>query len=133
MSSRDNQRALHPLIGTGTSYHQITDVILDKERIVRFADAVNVSHRNIFKDDCGQWTISGKHGHVQTWGDADTYLLYLVAYSSRIWGAIKRNAQAIGWELTQDGDSEGCFKIGLPVEQQSKYLRQLIGLRRSRN
>jgi hypothetical protein len=132
MSSRDNQRTLHPSIGVGTPYHQITDLILDKERIVRFADAVNVSHRNISKDDCGRWTLSGKHGHVQTWGDSDTYLLYVVANSSRIWGAIKRNARAIGWELTHDGDSEGCFKIGLPVGQQSKYLRQLIGLRRSR-
>lgn len=71
MSSRDNQRILHPSIGIGTRYHQITDLILDKERIVRFADAVNVSHRNISKDDCGQWTLSGKHGHLQTWGDAD--------------------------------------------------------------
>jgi hypothetical protein len=130
VSSREKYEAAHPSIGVGTPYHQITELIADKDRIVQFADALRVSHRNIDKDLCRQWTITGRHGHVQTSGDG--YVLYVVAYSPRMWGAIKRKAKAFSWRVPQDGDSEGCFDIPLPDEAQAKFVRELLGLRRGR-
>jgi hypothetical protein len=59
-------------------------------------------------------------------------LLYVVTYSARKWGAIKRKAKTFGWEITQDGDDEGCFRLSLPDGAQSDYLRALLGLRRRR-
>jgi hypothetical protein len=84
----------------------------DKEPIELFADASKISRRQVFDDQ--------------------SYLLYVVAYSARKWGAIKRKAKALGWELTQDGDDEGCLRLGLPDGTQSDYLRALLGLRRRR-
>ena len=107
-------------------------VTVPHARIEHFADAIEISYRNVRKDSCGQWTISGKGGHVQTFDDRSFYLLYIVTYSARKWGAIKRKAKAFGWELTQDGDDEGCFHLNLPNEAQSNYLRGLLGLRRRR-
>jgi hypothetical protein len=118
-------------VGLGNPYHNIVKLVRDKERIERFAEASEISRRNVRKDECGQWTISGTGGHVQVFDD-QSYLLYVVTYSARKWGAIKRKAKAFGWELTQDGDDEGCFHVGLPNEHQSEYLRALLGLRRRR-
>lgn len=130
MSYRNGK--VHLATGTGTPYHNIFELVQDKQRIEQLADAVDVSHRNIHKDDCGQWTISGDAGHLQTWGDQSSYVLFVSAYSSRKWGAIKRKAKSFGWEITQDGDDEGCFRLGLPNVAQSDLLRKLLGLRRKR-
>jgi hypothetical protein len=118
-------------VGLGTTYHNILELVQNKERIEQLADALEISRRNLRKDECGQWTVSGKGRHLQTFDD-QSYLLYVVAYSSRKWGAIKRKAKALGWEVTQDGDDEGCFRFGLPDAGQSKFLRELLGLRRGR-
>jgi len=66
------------------------------------------------------------------WGDDSSYLLYVAVYSARKWGAIERKAKTFGWVLTQDGDDEGCFRLPLPDEAQSDFLRSLLGLRRRR-
>jgi hypothetical protein len=132
MSSRN--RNVHSATSTGTPYQNIFELVHDKQRIEQFADALDVSHRNIHKDDCGQWTINGKgSGHLQTWDDQSTYLLYVIAYSGRKWGAIKRKAKSLGWQMTQDGDEEGCFRLALPDEVESDFLRSLLGLRRRRH
>jgi hypothetical protein len=73
MSSR--KRSVRLGTGTGTPYHNIFELVEDKQRIEQFADALGVSHRNIHKDDCGQWTISGDAGHLQTWHDQSSYVL----------------------------------------------------------
>jgi hypothetical protein len=131
MSSREH-RSGDLSVGIGTSYHTIVELVQDKERIEQFADASEISLRNVRKDDCGQWTISGRGGHVQTWGDLSTYALYIATYSPRKWGAIKRKAKAFGWSLANDGDDEGRFRLGLPDGAQSDYLRALLGLRKRR-
>lgn len=131
MSSR-KRRPINSSIGVGSTYPTIIDLVRDKERIEEFAEAIGISRRNIRKDLCGQWTISGKGGHLQTWADPSSYLLYVAAYSGRKWKAIKRKARPFGWELTQDGDCEGCFCLALPDEPQSDLLRALLGLRRRR-
>jgi hypothetical protein len=131
MSSRE-YRQVNPVVGINTPYHHIAELIEDRERIEQLADASEISRRNVRKDECGQWTISGVGGHVQTAGDPSSYLLHVAAYSARKWGAIKRKAKTLGWEVKQDGDDEGCFRVGLPNEHQSEYLRALLGLRRRR-
>jgi hypothetical protein len=130
---RSRNRNAPKTTGVGTAYHNIFELVEDKKRIEQFADALDISHRNIDKDDCGQWTISGDAGHLQTWADQSSYLLYVSAYSARKWSAIKRKAEAFGWEVTQDGDAEGCLRVGLPNSTQSEFLRRLLRLRRKRS
>ena len=115
MSSREHGQA-YASVGVNSPYHNILELVWDKDAIEQLADALDISHRNIRKDECSQWTISGKRGHLQTWGDNYSYLLYVTAYSARKWGAVKRKANAFGWQLKhEDGNDEGCFRLGLPA------------------
>jgi hypothetical protein len=112
-------------------YKNILDLVEDKERIDLLANTAAISTRNVVKNGCGQWTIKGKKGHLETFDD-EFYLLYASTYSPRKWGALKRKAKFLGWEITQDGDDEGCFRLGLPNPPQSIFLREVLGLRKGR-
>jgi hypothetical protein len=129
MSSRDQLGTL--VCAKNNPYRNILDLIQDKERIDLLADAAEIAKRNVRKDECNQWTIIGKRGQVQTF-DEQSYLLYVSSYSSRKWSALKRKAKSLGWEITQDGDDEGCFRLGLPDESQAIFLREILGLRKRR-
>jgi hypothetical protein len=131
MSSRKHQ-INNPIVGAGTPYRDIIDLVQDRYRIELLAQALDISPRNIRKDRCSQFTISGNGGQLQTFDRQEAYLLYIMAPSSRKWGAIKRKAVALGWEVTQDGDDEGCFRLPLPNPDQAKFLRSLLGLRKRR-
>jgi hypothetical protein len=131
MNARDLKQA-QSAIGGGTPYRNIVDLVQDRQQIEQLANALDVSRRNIHKDECGQWTISGRWGYLQTWGDQASYLFYYVAHSERKWGAIKRKAADLGWQITQDADDQGCFCLSLPDGVQAEALRQLLGLRRKR-
>ena len=119
-----------PSVGVGTPYHNILELVHDRQRIKLLAEAMEISLRHVRKDTCDQWGIVGRTGaHLQTYDD-QSYLLYVVTYSTRKWGAIKRKAKALGCEVTQDGDDEGCICLGLPNKELAKFLRSLLGLRR---
>jgi|ERR1700733_3143900 len=130
MSSREH-RISNLSIGVGTSYQNIVELVQDKQRIDLLANALEISPRNVRKDECDRWTIRGKNGQCQSFDDK-SYLMYVATRSSRKWGAVKRKAKALDWDLAQDGDDEGCFRLGLPNKVQSKLLRELLGLRRRR-
>jgi hypothetical protein len=38
-------------------------------------------------------------------------------------GRYQAQGKNLGWEITQNGDDEGCIRLGLPNEHQSEYLR----------
>jgi hypothetical protein len=131
MSAREIRS--NPVVGDGTSYHTVTELIQDKDQIDAFAEALDVSRRNVRKDLCGQWTISGKGGHVQTWGDqSSSYLLYVVAHSARKWGATSARRRRLVGSLPRTATTKDVFGLGLPNEHQSEYSRALLGLRRRR-
>jgi hypothetical protein len=128
MSSRENHGSWTPVVGVGTHYINIIELVEDKKRVELLANALEISRRHVRKDSCDQWTIIGKTGHIQT---ADQcYVLYVAAYSPRKWGAIKRTAKSFGWEISQDGDDEGCILLQPPNAIQAKFLRRLLGLRK---
>jgi hypothetical protein len=109
-------------------YKNISELLQDKDRIDLLAETAGISNRNVVKDECGQWIIRGRHGRVETF-DHQFYLAYVATYSARKWGALKRKAKALGWEITQDGHDEGCFRLALPNASQSSFLREILGLR----
>jgi hypothetical protein len=128
MSSRQDHD-LSPVSGLGTPYRNILAFIQDRDRIELLSVALKISPRNVRKDDCGQWTIAGPRGWLQTCDDL-SFGLYIAAHSSRKWSAIKRRAKTFGWEITIDGDDEGCIRLGLPNEVEASFLRSLLGLKR---
>jgi hypothetical protein len=128
MSSR--QSGERHRVGVGTHYRTIVELLDDRTRVQKLADALEVTRKNVSKDNCDQWTIFGRSGHMRTLNDR--YLLYFEGRSSRHWGAIKRKCKPLGLYLTQDGDDEGCFCFDLPSPATAKFLRKLLGLRKRR-
>jgi hypothetical protein len=115
-------------------YRNILELMHDKEQLEILADALKISRRHIRKDEFGQWIIDHGRGRAQPCGDLSSFLLYGTAHSARKWGAIKREAKTFGWEITQDGDDEGCFRFGAPTDpDEATYLRNLLGLRKRRS
>jgi hypothetical protein len=98
--------------------------------------ALGASKRSLRRDECGTWRITGRNGHVYTWGQSGGWLLFCDAGncdagSSRKWAAIKRRLSFC--KVTQDGDTEGCLRLfDLPTPEQAVAIRKALGLRRKR-
>jgi hypothetical protein len=77
----------------------------------------------------GDWAVYGKHGHV--YPDSAGYLIHAHA-TPRRWGSIKKSLAFC--RLTQDGDDEGCFRLGrLPTGAESEAIRDALGVRKRRH
>jgi hypothetical protein len=94
--------------------------------------ALNAQDRALRRDECGDWRIGGTSGHVYSWGDGKTWLLFLACHSARAWTAAKAR---LGFcEVTQDGDVEGCFRLhALTSPDQAVAIRTAFGIRKRRS
>jgi hypothetical protein len=104
----------------------ITNRAADRELLADLASVLQISARNLHRDPCGDWIISGRRGHVLTDG-RDVYV-YLPSGTARRWEAAKRALAFM--TVTQDGDEEGILKFqGTPTAEQAATLRKLLGSR----
>src|SRR5215218_3799198 len=93
-------------------------------------EALQAASTALRRDECGAWRITGTKGHIYTWGDRESFLLYVkVGRSKKKWTYNKRNLAFC--TVTQDGDDEGCLRLnGLPDEDQAAWIRATLGIRR---
>ncbi|MGO9681180.1 MAG: hypothetical protein ACLPTZ_00955 [Beijerinckiaceae bacterium] len=78
-------------------------------------------------DDCRDWTIAGKLGHVYT--DGAGYLLCVDGTSRRRWTNLKCRLRFC--RVAQDGDDEGCLHLDrLPTPTEAVLIRKALGIRR---
>jgi hypothetical protein len=85
--------------------------------------------RALRRDECGAWCIFGKRGSIHTWGDGNTWVLFVAARSRRHWAATKVRLSFCG--VTQDGDEEGCLRLHqLPSPEQAAAIRDALGIRK---
>lgn len=131
MTTYHHRKITNRIAGIGTPYPTIFTLLADKSLLETCAKALGISTRRLRRNSCGQWSIPGKHSHLESF-DHKSYSLYVALSSSRRWGAVKRRAQSLGWTLMQDGDDEGCFRLKLPTAEAAPYVRQLLGVRKSR-
>jgi hypothetical protein len=76
-------------------------------------------------DDCELWIIEGKRGYISSWGDGETFLIYVGCRSSKHWIATKKRLEFC--KVTQDGDEEGCLRLfELPTANQAQSLRKAL-------
>ena len=87
----------------------------------KFASALGSRDSSLRCDECGDWRIIGKQGHVyavrgalmpgreRTEGFALVYTGPEHIGSARQWGHVKRVFEAFGCQVTQDGDDEGVL------------------------
>ena len=65
--------------------------------------------RALRRDECGvAWVIIGKEGSIHTWGDGQTWVLYVTCRSVRHWTATKVRLSFC--TVVLDGEEEGTLR-----------------------
>jgi len=107
----------------------------DKAQLGELLEALNASPLALRRDTSGLWVLQGSRGYCATWGDNATWQLVVapqLEISARQWTAHK-NRLAFA-ELTQDGDTEGCFRLHrLPTDAEATIIRDIVGIRKRRD
>jgi hypothetical protein len=77
------------------------------------------------------WTRAQQGTRSRRRGDRSGWLLFAGCHSVRRWTATKRCLSFC--EVTQDGDDEGCLRLGgLPTPERAEAIREALGIRKRR-
>jgi hypothetical protein len=97
--------------------------------LLAFAAACGTRADKLRRDDCGDWAIWGRNGHIHAVPEG--YQLVVIKSSVTGWTYAKRRL-AFG-TLAQDGDEEGAVILAeLPTPEQAKEIRFVIGIAQRR-
>ena len=118
------------------TYRSKADGDADRGQQQQLLTALNAWERALRRDECGAWTISGRHGSIHTWGDGKRWVAYANPQSTvdpdgspRAWNSAKRTLAFL--TVTQDGDVDGCFHIEqLPTPEEATLIRETLGIRK---
>jgi hypothetical protein len=112
--------------------------------LLAFAEAISSRADALRRDECGDWRIKGRFGHVY----AVPGILgeppregFLICYtgpefigSPRGWTLARREFEAIGCKVTQDGDGEGIVFLGrLPGREEGEIIRDKLVIFKKRD
>jgi hypothetical protein len=102
----------------------------DQTRLEALVVAIDASPRVLRRDQCGDYMITGKLGHI--FADGQGFLLHVSTRESpRRWTMVKRRLAFC--HLNQDGDDEGCLRLDrLPTPQGAELIREALGIRKRR-
>jgi hypothetical protein len=110
---------------------------MQREALDRFAAALGSRAAALTRDECGDPTIRGKHGHVYAvCGSLDRpdmpgFQLCLDTESARGWTFAKRALSFAA--LTNDGDGDGAlFLDRLPSKAEAVTIRDCLGIAKKR-
>ena len=116
---------------TGLTYRSRREEQHDRGQQEKLLVALVAATYQLRRDECGWWVISGRHGSLQTWGDSNTWVAYVMCRSARHWTITKNRLSFM--KVTQDGDDEGCLRLfDLPTAAQASVIRDVLGLRKRR-
>jgi hypothetical protein len=111
------------------SYKTRADAEANRIAQTTLKNVLNAWDRALRRDDCGAWRINGERGHIYTWADSKSWVLYVQGRSARVWSAAQKKLAFC--RVTQNGDNEGCLRLfGLPTPEQAKAIREVVGIRR---
>jgi hypothetical protein len=93
--------------------------------------ALDASPGTLRRDECGDWAINGRLGHIFSNGAA--FLLYVTTKeSARRWNNVKHRLDFC--RVVQDGDDEGCLQLDrMPTPTEAGVIREALGIRRRRH
>ena len=96
---------------------------------MRLLAALGARTRVLRRDECGAWRITGTRGSIHTWGDGQTWAMWVGCRSAQHWTWTKK---ALAFcTVAQDGEDEGCLRLhALPRPEQAKTLRETLGIRK---
>jgi hypothetical protein len=100
-------------------------------RLLEFRQAIDARQASLRRDDCGDWAVSGRAGHV--YAVPEGFQLYVATGERPLkWTWIKKK---LGFcRVTQDGDDEGCLILDrLPTVVEAELIREALGIRKARS
>jgi hypothetical protein len=116
---------------TSWTYPSRAEANKDREQQLSLVSALDIAKHHLHLDECGAWCIHGETGKVYTWGDDETWVLYVACSSPRQWSSTKQKLSFA--TVTQDCDQEGCLQLlELPNPKQASLIRQALGIRKAR-
>jgi hypothetical protein len=113
-------------------YKSYTEAATDRQMQLTLIEALAASSLSLRRDEYGAWRITGSNGHIYTWGDGETWVMYVASGSTRKWAADKKK---LGFcHVTQDGEDNGCLRLlGLPTAVQAPIIPEVLGIRKRRS
>jgi hypothetical protein len=93
--------------------------------LIAFAEALGSRADGLRRDECGDWRIVGKHGHV--YAVPEGWQFFVLGWTPRGWTAAK---SALDFAtICNDGDAEGGFILGrLPAAAEAVAIRKWLGV-----
>jgi hypothetical protein len=104
--------------------------VRQRRALLEFAVAADTRSSALCRDECGDWCISGRDGHV--YAVRGLFQLMVFKQSARGWTQAK---ERLGFgEVVQDGDTEGSIMLGrLPSRLEAAEIRVVLGIRKARH
>jgi hypothetical protein len=103
----------------------------DRAQQLRLLAALGAWDRALRRDDCSAWCVSGKTGSIHTWGDGETWAVFVACRSKLHWTMTKRRLAFC--TVTQDCDDEGVLRLHqLPTAGQAAILRAALDIQKRR-
>jgi hypothetical protein len=111
---------------------------VQREQLLRFADALDCRSKALARDDCGDWAIEGKHGHIYACPEG-FQLCFVSRYGVNEWDGAgphiddydRAKRLLMFANLAQDGTGEGIFFLDrLPNESEAAAIRDVFGILR---
>jgi hypothetical protein len=110
------------------TYRDQRDKDADKAQQLKLLVALGARECALRLDECECWRIGGNRGHIYTWGDDQSWVMYCRCRSSKAWAFAKRRLAGYA-KVTQDGDDEGCLRLDrLPTADEAATIRDLLGI-----
>jgi hypothetical protein len=107
---------------------------VDKQRpaLLALRDALGCRDSALRRDECGDWRIAGRFGHIHAVpGSLDRFQIF-IAGSVRWWANAKAALKLFA-DLANDGDDEGVlFFDRLPTAEEAETIRHYVGLAKKR-
>jgi hypothetical protein len=106
--------------------------------LLAFRDALGCRDNALRRDECGDWAIFGKRGHVYAVpGTLDRpktpgFQIVVQCETAREWSYARKALKSFA-ALANDGDEEGVlFLDRLPTAEEGEIIRQYVGVAKKR-
>ena len=105
--------------------------VTQRLEILKFAEALGNRENALRRDECGDWRISGKHGHI--YAVSEGFQIFVMGWTAKGWNAAKKTLHFA--KVTQDGDEEGGLIFDrLPSsEVEAALIRHWVGIAKKRD
>lgn len=97
---------------------------VQRPALLRLAEAISCRAVALRRDECGDWRINGRTGHI--YACPEGFLLMALTRSARAWTEAKRRLTPFA-SLHNDGDEEGSFILDrLPTAGEAAHIRRAL-------